>query len=231
MKVLMQLLMAISLVASAQAQLSGHEIMAKHEEARKLLTVQAKAKLITGGGGTERVKDFTWWRKLSDNGVNYNTLTRFHFPPEVKGEGILFLEKSADKTDVQIYLPNFKKVRRVESQQQSGSFMGSEFSYSDIATPHVDDYKYKILEEEASCSEPSVTDQKCYVIEAIPATSAIKERTGTSKSVYWIRHDNYMAVKGEFYDTSGTLWKKMQATEIKEVDAGKKKWMAMNVRM
>lgn len=223
-----QALVTLASIAALGA-LSGHEIMVKHEEARKLQTVNAKAKLVTGELGSERVKDFTWWRKLSDNNINYNTLTRFHFPPEVKGEGILFLEKSAEETDVQIYLPNFKKVRRVEGQQQSGSFMGSEFSYADIATPHADDYYYKVINEGDHC--PGVEGTKCYVLEAKPNKPSINVRTGTSKTVYWIRHDNFMAIRAEFYDAGGNLWKRMDASDIKQVDAAKNKWMAMQVRM
>jgi outer membrane lipoprotein-sorting protein len=40
-----------------------------------------------------------------------------------------------------------------------------------------------------------------------------------------------MAVQGEFYDTQEKLWKKMTASEIKEVDTGKHKWLAHNVRI
>ncbi len=211
--------------------MSAVEIMTKNEETRRVSDVTASAKLVTGGGGsTERVKKFTWWRKLISDGVHFDTLTRFHFPPEVKGEGILFLEHVGDQADVQMYLPNFKKIRRVESQQQSGSFMGSEFSYADIASPHVPDYKYKLLREE-TCVEGDQKNLKCYVIESIPATDAVKERTGTARSVHWIRQDNFMGLKSECYNDKDELHKTMDISQNKEVDSVAHKWMALRVQM
>jgi outer membrane lipoprotein-sorting protein len=192
--------------------------------------VNSDASITTGGGGgAEKIKQFTWWRKLMADQVHFNTLTRFHQPAEVRGEGILFLEHEGDQNDVQIYLPAFKKIRRVESQAQSGSFMGSEFSYADIATPHVEDYKYSAQKDDV-CSAAN-EKLRCYVIESVPVSDAVKERTGYAKTVQWVRQDNFMVARGEFYDAEGKLWKKMTASEIKEVDAAKHKWMAEQIRI
>jgi outer membrane lipoprotein-sorting protein len=225
------LLLALTLpVPAPAAEPSAKEIMTRNEEARKIHDVQSEATITTGGGGSgEKIKQFTWWRNLTADGLRFNTLTRFHAPAEVRGEGILFLEHEGDQNDVQIYLPAYKKIRRVESQAQSGSFMGSEFSYADIATPHVNDYKHSLLSR-AEC----VTDTgpaSCYVVESLPATDAVKERTGYSKTVQWIRPDNFMAVRGEFYDPQGALFKKMTATDIREVDSTQHKWMAESLRL
>jgi outer membrane lipoprotein-sorting protein len=210
------------------------DVMVKNEEARRLTDSIAKASLSTKSGGTERVKEFTWWRKLLEDNTHFNTLTRFHAPAEVRGEGILFLEHAADQNEVLMYLPTYKKIRRVESQNQSSSFMGSEFSYADIATPHVDDYSYKMVKEEA-CPEAEGSKEnfgiKCFVVESTPANDSVKERTGYTKTVSWVRQDNFMHVKVEFYGEGGALVKRMIASENKEVDPAKHKWMAMNVRM
>lgn len=207
-------------------------IMTRNEDARKVADVQSSAALTTGtapGGAGEKVKTFTWWRKLTGDKVRYNTLTRFHSPAEVRGEGILFLERENDQNDVQMYLPAYKKVRRVESQAQSGSFMGSEFSYADIATPHVADYHHKLVKDSDECGDDAKA--KCFVIESVPATDAVKERTGYSKTVQWIRQADYMTARAEFHGLDGKLKKRMQASEIKEVDASQHKWMAHRVRI
>ncbi len=214
--------------ANAVAGLSAKEIMIKNEDARKASEIQSSAVITTGGGGgVERVKQFTWWRKLTADKVRYNTMTRFHSPAEVRGEGILFLEHENDQNDVMMYLPAFKKIRRVESQQQSGSFMGSEFSYADIATPHVEDYKYSLIKE-MTCPGLKL---KCTVVESTPATDAVKERTGYTKTLSWVRDDNFMSVAAEFYGTEGTLIKKMTAGEITEVDPVQHKWMALHLKI
>jgi len=223
--------MVLLLASSAWAtSLSAHDIMVKNEAAGKLANVTSHAKMTTGGGDSkERVKEFTWWRKLQPDGIHFFTLTRFHFPPEVKGEGILFLEHVQDQTDVELYLPTFKKIRRVESAQQSGSFMGSEFSYSDIAAPHADDFNYKLATEE-DCGGLN-HGVRCWVIESTPATDGVKERTGSSKVRSWIRQDNFMAARAEYAAADGNPWKKLEASSIQEMDSQNHKWMALDIRM
>lgn len=220
-------LLAFLLVPSlADAELpSGREVLEKQEEARKIPSFQAKAILTTtkDGEASKAAKKFRWWRKLADK-THFVTLTRFDEPATIRGEGVLIRE-GKDQNDVLLYLPHFKKVRRVEGQSQSSSFFGSVFSYSDVASPHADDNTAKVLREEACPGEKL----KCWVVEISPATKKVRDRTGYSKSVQWVRQDNWITVAGEFYDLKGKLWKKLRATEVKEVDPKNKKWLPHHI--
>ena len=160
------------------AGLTALQVMEKNEEVRQLHDLNAGALLETGSGSqVEKIKTFKWWKKLQKDGIHFSTLTRFLKPAEVKNEAILFLENTGGLNDVFLYLPTYKKVRRVESQQQSGSFMGSDLSYSDMATPHVMDYDYKLLTEE-KCPESDSANVSCYVVHSKPKTDEIRKRTG-----------------------------------------------------
>lgn len=222
---------------SAMSAMNAKEIMARNEDRRKIDDVYSKAVLTTGGGGgQERVKQFNWWRKLNEDQVHFNTFTRFELPAEVRGEGILFLEHDSVTTEILMYLPNFKKTRRVEGQQQSGSFMGSEFSYSDIATPHLEDYQYRFLRHEPcpvgqDLPADGAAAVSCAVVEAIPVSDELKERTGYSKILNWVRSDNDMVAQAEYTNAEGALFKRMNATEIKNVDPKKNKWMSHQLRI
>jgi len=224
------LIPAYSLAQAAVPNLSAKDIMTRNEDARRVSEFETRAKLTTGtiGSSSEKTKEFTLWRKVQKDGVHNSTLTRFHSPAEVRNEGILITENASGKNDVLLYLPNFKKIRRVESQQQSGSFMGSVFSYSDIATPHVEDYTYRMLRQER-CPSKEAAKMNCAVIECIPANEDIQERTGYSKSVVWIRLDNFMGVKGEYSNLDGKMFKRLEASDIKVVDAKNHKWLAHTV--
>jgi outer membrane lipoprotein-sorting protein len=220
-------------ISNAQAAplLTPKEMMQKNDEARRVNDFDAKSLLTTGTEGSTsdlKIKEFTLSRKIQSDGVHNSTLTRFHTPAEVRNEGILIVENANGRNDVLMYLPNFKKVRRVESQQQSGSFMGSVFSYSDIATPHVDDFTYKLLREE-KCPSAETATLKCSVIECTPVNDDVKERTGYSKSLIWIRADNFMSVHGEYFNLEGEYFKRLEATETKIIDAKNKKWLAHNL--
>jgi len=154
------------------ANITAKEIMEKNESARKLLHLTSDAFIATSStGGEAKKKSFTWWRKLSTDQNHYLTLTRFHTPAEVRDEGILFVEKDAGASDVLLYLPTYKKIRRVETQSQSSSFMSSAFSYSDIASPHVDEYNYSLMSEGNCPLSPTL---QCFVIESAPSTDAVK---------------------------------------------------------
>jgi hypothetical protein len=114
-KAMLLLLCVYPVIWSALAGASSPDpvkIMEKSEEARKLGAMTAKAVLITGGENQEkREKTFTWWRKLMNDGVHYSTLTRFHTPAEIRGQGILFVEHEDGVNDVlQNGAPNRKRL-------------------------------------------------------------------------------------------------------------------------
>jgi len=214
------------LPALALAALSGREIMAKNEELLKLDDVTARATLTTQKAGqAAKSKVFTMWRKVKADNVHYHTLTQFHEPAEVKNEAILFAENDRGENDIFLYLPAYKKVRRVERSQQSGSFMGSEFSYSDITTPHAADYTQKLLREEACAGGGT-----CYVIEAVPVNDSIRERTGYSQVTSWVRKDNFMNVRNDYLDLAGKPVKKITLSGAKVVSK-KGKWMSHKIEV
>jgi outer membrane lipoprotein-sorting protein len=224
------MLLCVALLAGAALAKpeTAVEIMQRSEDNRHLKDVTAAATLTTSEEGKpDRVKTFTWWRKLTDAG-RFNTLTRFATPPEVRGEGILFLERDRDTNDVFLFLPNMNKVRRVESQSQRSSFMGSAFSYSDIAAQHVDDFEHTLVKTEPC---PAETVSTCFVIESKPADEKVEERTGYRRIVQWIHPDHYLAVQGEFYGPAGELLKRITVQRIKKVDPAGGKWMAHHVRV
>lgn len=199
-------------------------IMEKNELARKVKEIVASAELKTfGGDKKDNAKEFTWQRKLQGDGVRYSTMTRFHSPPTIKGQGILILERPSSENEIMMYIPAYKKVRRVENQEQSGSFMGSVFSYSDMATPQINDYKYKFIKEEKCPVETSAT---CFVVEQTAESESIKQRQGYTKWVTWLNKESYMVDQREYYDLAGKLVKRLIAKDTKLVDAKEKRYIS-----
>ena len=191
-------------------------------------TFQAKATLSTSktNQADKKSKTFRWWRKLKGDDKRFVTLTRFDEPATIRGEGLLIREADTEN-DVLLYLPRFKKVRRVEGQSQSSSFFGSVFSYSDIALAHADENKAKVLREEKCPGQ----ELKCWVVEITPATDAVRDRTGYSRSTQWVRQDNWITVYGEFFDKKNVLWKRYTASDVKEVDTKTHKWIPHVVQL
>jgi hypothetical protein len=76
------------------------------------------------------------------------SLTIFDSPKDVKGTAFLNYTHKVGDDDQWLYLPALKRVKRISSSNKSGSFMGSEFAYEDIANQEVEKYTYKWLRDE-----------------------------------------------------------------------------------
>jgi hypothetical protein len=210
--VYLSVLLFASIVFAADQKWSASDIMKKNEDARKVVQLQAKGKIIIDGGSRKRMeKTFSWWRKLQTDKIHYNTLTKFHTPVTVKDQSILFLEAEGDKNEILMYLPAFKKTRMVESSQQNQSFMASDFSFTDITALQNEDYNYT----EAGLVEcPGSKPVKCYQISAKIKNPRSVERLGYSKLELWIREDNFMSDFIRYYDKSEKLFKELKTSEI-----------------
>lgn len=209
------LILFFSTAASAQ---NATEIMKRNEELMRVGSVTAKVTLTVGTGKkAEKVKIFDSWRKLRDDKVHYNTLTRFSHPPEIKDEAVMMQEFPDNQNNVFIYLPKFRKTRRVEGYDQGKSFMGTVFSYSDVATFHYTNYTYKLLKNEPC---PASRDS-CYVIEAKPRNDEVRKRTRYSKVMNWVSTKTGLIAKSECYDLDGKKEKAITASKYQETDSGK----------
>jgi predicted RND superfamily exporter protein len=173
--------------------------------------------------GQERVRKTFGTTKLEENGIDNMRMTRFLSPPDVKGTVSLLIEHAEKDDDIWIYLPALKKVRRLVSNNKKDSFVGTDFSYADVIGYKVGEWNYKLLKEEL------VEGQPCYVIEALPKSDAIKTSNGYSKRIGWLRKDNLMTVKMDFWDETGQLLKTSTYNDIQLVDKTRGKWQAMRL--
>jgi hypothetical protein len=127
--------------------------------------------------------------EVADDGDK--SLSIFDTPRDVKGTAFLTFSHKVGDDEQWLYLPALKRVKRISSRNKSGSFMGSEFSYEDIASQEIEKYTYKYLGQE-SCGN----GWKCHKIERIPAY----KYSGYTKQTAWIDTKEMRPVKVEFYD-------------------------------
>ncbi len=118
------------------------------------------------------------------------TIFVFDRPRDVKGTAFLVHAHKEEADDQWLYLPALKRVKRISSSNQSGSFMGSEFSYEDMGASEIEKYTYRHLGDEP-CG-----DLTCDVIERFPT----QEDSGYSRQVLWIDNTEQRTVRIEYYD-------------------------------
>ena len=101
-------------------------------------------------------------RVLEVDGDGDKFLSIFDKPADVKHTAMLTYSHGLEPDDQWLYLPALKRVKRINSRNKSGPFMGSEFAFEDLGSQEVEKYSYKFLKEEP-CGE-----WECYVIERFP---------------------------------------------------------------
>jgi len=119
------------------------------------------------------------------------SLMFFISPADVKNTGFLTYDykKSGKDDDQWLYLPALRKTKRIAAGDKSGSFMGSDLNYSDMTTPDLDLYNYTLMKETV------VRGEKVWQIKAVPKSKDEAEKSGYSKSVIFIRQDNYVMIR------------------------------------
>jgi predicted RND superfamily exporter protein/outer membrane lipoprotein-sorting protein len=211
--------------AHAQA-LSAEEIATRNFAVAKVADSVTEATFrLVSPNGQERVRKTQGRSKLKAGTLDNRSLVRFLSPADVRGTVTLTIENSEPgrDDDIWIYLPALKKVRRLVSSNKKDSFVGTDFSYGDVIGYRVADWTHRIVREEKQ------DGFDCWVIESTPKTAQVREDSGYSKRVGWIRKDNFAAVRAESFDMSGTLAKVILLRDHRNVDPKNGKWVAMKL--
>jgi outer membrane lipoprotein-sorting protein len=115
------------------------------------------------------------------------SLLEFLTPADVKGTKMLTYEKIDKSDDQWMYLPALKRVKRIASNNKSGSFMGSEFSYEDIGGQDYRKFTY---------SGDAKEEGEFFVGQRVPK----EENSGYTKEVTYIDKNTLLVKKIEYYD-------------------------------
>lgn len=138
--------------------------------------------------------------------VGEKNLTVFNSPRDVRGAALLTYSYKTRDDDQWLYLPALRRVKTIASDNKSGPFMGSEFSFEDMRGHGVDKYTYKYLRDDP-CGELS-----CFVIERYPTD----ENSGYSRQVVWIDQQEYRIWKVDYYDLKESLLKTLTMSNFKQ---------------
>lgn len=142
------------------------------------------------------------------------TLLKFLAPPVVEGTGMLVEARSGEPSDIWVYLPVTRRLRRVSGADKSDRFLGSEFTYEDFEGYRPEAHEFQLLGAR-SCLDGA----RCWVVEARPATDAERRASGYAKRVYWIEQESLYPVRVDLYaDGSDEPVKRLTATAPEQQD-------------
>ncbi len=134
------------------------------------------------------------------------SIVTFLSPADVKGTKLLTWTKKRGDDKQWMYLPAFKRTKRIAARNKSGSFMGSEFAYEDLGSQEVEKYKFKLLSEE------KFGGRAVWKMERIPKD----KRSGYSKQIMWIDKAYHGPLQIDYYDRKGAKLKTAKFTNYKK---------------
>lgn len=188
------------LIMTSTYAITGLEVMQKVDKANddfKGSSSQMSLTLINAYG--EKLDRVMQSSVLEDQKEGNKSITEFVEPLDVKGTKLLTWTMKEENNKQWLYLPRFKRIKKITSSGQSGSFMGSEFSYEDIAGNELSKYEYKLLKE----------DDKTWTVESKP-----KVDSGYSKIVTMIDKSKLIPIKAQYFDRKGDLLKISTMSDI-----------------
>ena len=146
--------------------------------------------------GKEKVREMSMLQKGSDK-----RLAKFLSPADQKGIAFLSLPNDI----MYLYLPAFKKTRRIASHVKNTKFAGTDFTYEDMeAKRYSEKWIPELIKKEDSH----------HILQLIPKKGV---KTDYSKLIMWVRTDNFYPAKIEHYDKGNKLYKVMVREKIEKV--------------
>jgi hypothetical protein len=123
-------------------------------------------------------------------------------PADVKG--ISFLDAGNEKTYV--YMPAFRKIRRVAGHVKNESFAGSDFSNEDLSTEKFSE-RVKV--------DKMTDDEKHYILE-VTQKDDDGEEPKYAKMKMWIRKQDFLFDRLEYYTKTGEMEKTFIRKDFKK---------------
>ena len=185
----------IILILSISFSMTGDElsVLMDNRESPKDISSELNMEIINKKG-RKRVSKI---KSISKDNNNKQILW-FLSPADDKGISYLKIEHKNQDDEIRLWLPAFKKIRRISSRKKADSFMGSDLSYEDMTSRQSKDYLFMIINDEVDFNE-----KLCYLLESKP--DEIKSEY--SRHLTWIEKDTYLPLKEESYDKNNKLLK------------------------
>ena len=145
-------------------------------------------------------------KSLEVNDDGDKSITIFDTPADVKGTSFLSYSHTVTPDDQWLYMPALKRVKRINSANKSGPFMGSQFAYEDLASFEVDKYKYRYIKDD------TLNNIDTFVVENYPQY----QHSGYTRQLVWIDKERYIPLKVEYYDRKNGLLKTLTFNDYKQ---------------
>lgn len=164
-------------------------------------------KLIAASGEVTTRKMKVWFKSKSSDDAKL--MIKFLEPADIRGTGILTIAEKGKPTDQWLFLPALNKSRRIGgSSNKDEAFLGSDFSMGDLSADKDESMEFKVAGTE------KIDGSDCYKVVGSPKAGVDKSNLTYTKKVYFVRKDNNLGVKAEFYNQADQIEKVLSLQKI-----------------
>jgi len=186
------------------AELPADEIVAKANDAAYYAGKDGRADVkmtISDAKGGTRVREFTILRlTVADRDQKFYVY--FKAPADVRKMAYLVWKHTGKKDDERwLWIPALNLKKRIAPGDKRTNFVGSDFVYEDVSGRDLDDDDHELVE----------TSETQYVIKNTPKDPKSVE---FSRYDVWIDKDTFLPRKAEYYDRTGQLYRRVEATKV-----------------
>ena len=204
------LVATLTLAATAHAADDAEGIVKRAIDKDVLGFTGAHAKVtmtVTFEDGANETKSFEIWSKKKDGLLR--TVVKFTAPAKIAGTAFLLLQRSGQPDEQWVYLPAYKKARRITAKERTTAFAGSDLVYADLERRELKEASYKKLADE------NIGKDACNVVESTPKDTSVYGRV-----VGFLRKSDDVPLRTQFFAADGKLDKTLFTKKIKTT-AGK----------
>lgn len=165
-----------------------------------------------------KISDKRWTLERLGSHGRSKAVLRFTAPAEVKGVALLIVNHPDRASDQWMWTPAIERDRRIALQDRSTRFFGTDFSFEDLEERDVDQYDYALL------GDDTIDRAVCWKIQSTPKQSKSSQYT---KSVVWVRKDNYAFARIENFVKNDVV-RRLSYADIRNVQGI---WTARQLEM
>ena len=129
-------------------------------------------------------------------------LVEFESPADIRGTALLsHAHKTADD-DQWLFLPALQRVKKIALRNRNGAFLGSEFTFEDLAVPELEKYSYLYLRDDHLEGLPVFIVQR----------TARSEYSGYSREVFWLDQAHLRVQQVDYFDDQDRQIKRLRVS-------------------
>ncbi|MDX9740811.1 MAG: outer membrane lipoprotein-sorting protein [Gammaproteobacteria bacterium] len=163
---------------------------------------------LTEAGREPRIRRFVSFRLDRGRGET-RSLIRFIEPADIRGTGLLTIDRTGRDADQWVYLPALDRSRRIPAARKGGRFVASDLYYEDMQDRAPDEDVHRWLRED------SVGGNTVEVLESVPVDAG---NSVYSKRISWIDPATLLPLRVDYFRRgSGEPFKRLTVQKVERI--------------